>query len=168
MIEVPLAVVARKLSGSKKQTSEFPVGADLLEHERNGIGAFLCRHIENCYTVSSGRQVRNYKLGTVGGLPGSAKDSTQKLSPRHGSSTFGLQLIWAARGRVGTRKVRLVLLDRCFHSGKVIRQRRNCVLLERCRISSGSHVEVSGCGTLYRGAGTRVHLVRGDAGLRQS
>src|SRR5438445_248690 len=115
MIEEPLTIVARKLSWPKKQAPEFPVSADLLEHKRNGVRAFLRGHIENRDPVSSRWQVRNYKFGAVGGLSGGAKNSTQKLGPSQGSSAFGLQLIRRPWGRVRTRKVRLVFLDRALH-----------------------------------------------------
>src|SRR6185437_10063468 len=109
MIEVPLAVVPRKLSGTKKQASELPVGTDLLEHERNGIRAFLGCSIENRNAVSSRRQVGNYKLGAVGGLSGGAKNSTQEFRPRQGSSPFGFQFERRARGGMSTGQVRLIL-----------------------------------------------------------
>src|SRR5437899_269723 len=100
MIEVPLAVVAGKLCGTKKQASEFPVSADLLEHKRNGVRAFLRGHIENRDPISSRWQVRNYKFGAAGSLSGGAKNPAQKLGSRQGGSPCGLQLIRRAWGRV--------------------------------------------------------------------
>src|SRR5581483_2518572 len=97
LLHEPVAVVAGHLRGLRVESTQLPLRSGLFENKRQCVRRLAAGDIENCYSVSAGRQIWDHKYRAVRGLTIRAKNSAEELRPLHGLWRLFLEKINRAR-----------------------------------------------------------------------
>ena len=154
----PCGIVSCRLRGFWEKTSQLPVGAHLLQHQRQRHGALAAVHVDNSYAVLAGRQIRQDKHRAILGLSRRPKYTAQKFGASQRRRAIGGQQKGRPHRCLSAGERGLVFFDCSFDAGKAVRDRSNGVLLQSGRIAACRHFEVALRGGFERSSRRSVHV----------